>query len=163
MAQGKGKKPNTAAVCQALAQPVAEEMGLYLWDVVFEKEGAGWYLRYYVDKDTEGGININECEDFSRRMSDLLDEADPIDQSYILEVGSPGVERKLTQGWHFQKYMGQPVVVRLIRPVEGVREFVGALSEYNEEDTSVTIDLEEDLQMTFTLDETAYVKLYVEF
>lgn len=163
MAQGKGKKPNTAAVCAELAQPVAQEMGLYLWDVAFEKEGAGWYLRYFIDKDTDGGIGIDECEAFSRRMSDLLDEADPIDQSYCLEVGSPGVERKLTKGWHFKKYMGEPVVVRLIRPVEGVREFVGELADFSGEDGSVTINLDEESQMTFTPEETAWVKLYVEF
>ncbi|MCI8650625.1 MAG: ribosome maturation factor RimP [Anaerotruncus sp.] len=162
MAQGKGKKPNTAAVCTALAQPVAQELGLYLWDVVFEKEGAGWYLRYFVDKDTDGGVTIDECETFSRRMSDILDAADPIDQSYCLEVGSPGVERKLTKDWHFKKYMGEPVVVRLIRPVEGVREFVGELAEYHE-DGSISINLDEETQMTFTLGETAYVKLYIEF
>ena len=86
MAKAQGKRPNTAAVCEALAAPVAQRMGLYLWDVAFEKEGAGWYLRYYIDR--EGGVTIDECEAFSREVSDLLDEADPIDQSYTLEVGS---------------------------------------------------------------------------
>ena len=68
-------KKNTAAIAEELAAPILEEMGLQLWDVVYEKEGSGWYLRYYVDK--EGGIDINSCEAFSRAISDVLDEADP--------------------------------------------------------------------------------------
>mgnify|MGYP000637488583 FL=1 len=84
-------KKNTAAIAEELAAPILEEMGLQLWDVVYEKEGSGWYLRYYVDK--EGGIDINSCEAFSRAISDVLDEADPIDGSYTLEVSSPGIER----------------------------------------------------------------------
>ncbi|MEM1484673.1 ribosome maturation factor RimP [Oscillospiraceae bacterium PP1C4] len=162
MTQSKGKKPNTAGICAALAAPVAEQLGVYLWDVVFEKEGAGWYLRYFIDKD-EGGVDINECEEFSRAISDILDIQDPIDQSYCLEVSSPGIERKLVNDWHFKKYMGEQVVVKLIRPVEGVREFVGELSHYDDEDGSVTINLDEETQMTFTIDETAYVRLYIAF
>ena len=116
-------KKNTAAIAEELAAPILEEMGLQLWDVVYEKEGSGWYLRYYVDK--EGGIDINSCEAFSRAISDVLDEADPIDGSYTLEVSSPGIERALTRDWHFEALMGQQLLVRLIRPVEGVRDFIG--------------------------------------
>ena len=159
MAKAQGKRPNTAAVCEALAAPVAQRMGLYLWDVAFEKEGAGWYLRYYIDR--EGGVTIDECEAFSREVSDLLDEADPIDQSYTLEVGSPGVVRKLTKDWHFQKYIGAQVHVRLIRPVEGERDFVGALSSY--ENGVVAVLLDDELEMTFSPGETAFVRLYEEF
>ena len=89
MTQPKGKRPNTAAVCAELAAPVAEGIGVYLWDVVFEKEGAGWYLRYFIDKDADGGVTIDECEAFSRAMSDLLDEKDPIPQSYTLRSARP--------------------------------------------------------------------------
>ncbi len=77
-------KKNTAAVAEELAQPILDEMGLLLWDVVYEKEGSGWYLRYYVDK--EGGIDINSCEAFSRAVEKALDAADPIEGSYTLEV-----------------------------------------------------------------------------
>lgn len=120
-------KKNTAAIAEELAAPILEEMGLQLWDVVYEKEGSGWYLRYYVDK--EGGIDINSCEAFSRAISDVLDEADPIDGSYTLEVSSPGIERQLTRDWHFETLMGQQLLVRLIRPVEGVRDFIGTLTD----------------------------------
>lgn len=154
------KKQNTAAACEALAAPVAEELGILLWDTVFEKEGAGWYLRYLVDKDD--GITIDECEAFSRRMSDLLDKEDPISQAYTLEVGSPGIERKLTKEWHFARYMGEDVLVRLIRPVEGIRDFVGTLTAYDAAQ-GVTVRLDDDMEMNFTLSETAYVRLYIEF
>lgn len=162
MTQPKGKRPNTAAICAELAALVAERVGVYLWDVVFEKEGAGWYLRYFIDKDEDGGVTIDECEEFSRAMSDLLDEKDPIPQSYTLEVGSPGVERRLTKDWHFQKYLGADVLVRLIRPVEGERDFIGALSAYHEDGT-ICVELDGDVEMTFTLSETAFVRLYEEF
>ncbi|GKH45926.1 MULTISPECIES: ribosome maturation factor RimP [Anaerotruncus] len=162
MTQPKGKRPNTAAVCAELAAPVAEGIGVYLWDVVFEKEGAGWYLRYFIDKDADGGVTIDECEAFSRAMSDLLDEKDPIPQSYTLEVGSPGVERRLTKDWHFRKYLGSDVLVRLIRPVEGERDFIGTLSAYHEDGT-ISVELDGDVEMAFTLAETAFVRLYEEF
>lgn len=162
MAAGKGKKLSTADVCAQLAAPVAESTGVYIWDVVFEKEGAGWYLRYYIDSDPDG-VTIDHCEQFSRKISDILDEKDPISQNYCLEVCSPGIERKLVYGWHFQKYMGTDVLVRLIRPVDGVREFVGTLTGYDEEKNQVSIDLGDDMEMEFQMSETAYVKLYVEF
>ena len=165
LAQANGKKQNTAAVCAQLAAPVAQQMGLEMWDVTFEKEGAGWYLRYLVDR--PGGVDIDQCEDFSRQVSDLLDEADPIPQSYTLEVGSPGIERKLTQPWHFARYLGRPVVVRLIRPVEGEREFMGTLSAYDEDGTVTLLDGdegdEEQLEMVFSPQEIAYVRVYEEF
>ena len=158
---GSGKKPNTVFVCTQLAQELAQELGVYLWDVIFEKEGTSWYLRYYIDKD--GGVTIDDCETFSRRVDTLLDEADPISQSYYLEVSSPGIERKLTKDWHFKKYAGQQVLVKLIRPVEGVREFVGELLGISDDGNTITILLEENLEMQVSLNETAYVKLYVEF
>lgn len=154
------KKQNTAAVCEELAAPVAREMGLTIWDVAFEKEGAGWYLRYYID--TDEGVTIAQCEEFSRSVSDLLDESDPIAQSYCLEVSSPGVERKFTRPWHFQEYLGATVLARLIRPVEGRRDFVGELCGYDEKSGEVTLALDEELQMTFSPAETAFVRLYDE-
>ena len=103
-------------------------MGLRLWDVRFEKEGSGWYLRYFIDK--PGGVCIDDCERFSRAVDPLLDEADPIEQSYCLEVSSPGVERELTRPWHFEENLGRPVTARLISPRGGVREFSGTLLRY---------------------------------
>ncbi|WP_312644805.1 ribosome maturation factor RimP [Hydrogenoanaerobacterium sp.] len=155
MAKGK----NTVTLVSEVVQPVADEMGLILWDVRFEKEGASWYLRLFIDK--EGGVNIEDCENFSRAVDKLLDEADPIDQSYYLEVGSPGIERELVKDWHFKQYIGKAVNVRFIRPVEGQKDFVGQLTAY--ENNEITILLDEDLEMQIPLAETAYVRLYDDF
>lgn len=152
-------KKNTAAIAEELAAPILEEIGLQLWDVVYEKEGSGWYLRYYVDK--EGGIDINSCEAFSRAISDVLDEADPIDGSYTLEVSSPGIERALTRDWHFETLMGQQLLVRLIRPVEGVRDFIGTLTDYR--DGTLTLLLDEKTEMNVERGETAFIRLYNDF
>lgn len=152
-------KKNTAAIAEELAAPILEEMGLQLWDVVYEKEGSGWYLRYYVDK--EGGIDINSCEAFSRAISDVLDEADPIDGSYTLEVSSPGIERALTRDWHFEALMDQQLLVRLIRPVEGVRDFIGTLTDYR--DGTLTLLLDEETEMNVERGETAFIRLYNDF
>ena len=150
MAEGK---KSTVQIAAELAEPVLSQMGLTLWDVTFAKEGSVWVLRYLVDK--EGGININECEEFSRAVEERLDQADPIQQSYTLEVSSPGVERELTRDWHFEALMGQLLSVRLIRPVEGVRDFVGTLTGY--QDGEITLLLDDDLEMAFRKSEAAYV------
>jgi ribosome maturation factor RimP len=153
------KKAATVDIARRLAAPILEELGLQLWDVRFEKEGSGWYLRYFIDK--EGGININDCEAVSRRVDALLDEEDPIQQSYVLEVSSPGIERQLVKDWHFERYIGQKVAVRLIRPVEGVRDFIGTL--VGKVGDNITILLEDDVQMTYETGEAAYTRLYIDF
>lgn len=153
MAQkGKG---NTAERVTGLIQPIAQEMGLTLWDVRFMKEGASWYLRIFIDKD--GGVDINDCADFSRAVNKPLDEADPIDQSYILEVSSPGIERELTREAHFKACFGKKVLLRTIRPVDGVRDFSGTLVSY--QDGGLTLALKEGGELTVTVKETSFVKL----
>lgn len=125
MAERKKSGGNTVAICRKLAEPVAAEIGVTLWDVRFVKEGASWYLRFIIDK--EDGISIDDCVEMSHRMNPILDEVDPISHAYCMEVMSPGIERELTRPEHFDYCTGWPVVVRLIRPVEGVREFAGIL------------------------------------
>ena len=121
-----GKKTgNTAEIVRQIVLPICDEMGLKLWDVTFEKEGAEWFLKVLVEK-AEGDIDILECEAFSRRIDPLIDEADPIDHSYYLEVGSPGLGRKLRTAEHFERYIGQTVNVRLIRPDESGRKEIEA-------------------------------------
>lgn len=151
MAKGK---PNTAAVCEALAQPILEQLGLSLWDLRFEKEGSGWFLRYFIDK--EGGVDINDCERFSRAIDPVLDAADPIEQSYCLEVSSPGIERELTKPHHFAHYIGSEVTVRYIRPVDDVREFVGKLLSYAE---GVLTLLCEEKEILVNQKQTASIRL----
>ena len=102
-------------------------MGLRLWDVVFEKEGPDWYLRILIDRD--GTMDTDTCAEVSHALDPILDEADPIDQSYYLEVGSPGLGRKLTRPEHYEALKGQKVRAKLIRPnADGVRELSGILT-----------------------------------
>ena len=158
----KGGSGNTAAICYRLAQPVAEELGLFLWDVRFVKEGTDWFLRIAIDKDE--GVSIDDCVAMSRRMSDLLDEVDPIPQSYCLEVMSPGIERELTRPEHFAAYEGWPVAVRLFRPLDGVREFAGLLTGYadhtitiEEEDGTVRSFDKKDVSLVHAIDEDDFL------
>lgn len=152
-------KQTTVEKATELAQGLLTEMGLSLWDVTFAKEGSVWVLCYLLDK--EGGITIDDCEQFSRAIDKLLDESDPIEQNYTLEVSSPGVERELCRDWHFESCMGELVSVRLIRPVEGVRDFVGTLTGYA--DGMVTLLLDEESEMQVNRNETAFIRLYYEF
>ena len=113
----KGKGGITVNTVWDIAQPIAESLGLELWDVRFEKEGADWFLRVFIDKD--GGVSIDDCVDMSHALDKPLDDADPIEQSYCLEVCSPGLERNLKRDSHFEKCIGKPIQVKLIRPLEG--------------------------------------------
>ena len=151
-------KKNTAAVAEELAQPILEEMGLLLWDVVYEKEGSGWYLRYYVDR--EGGIDINSCEAFSRAVEKVLDAADPIEGSYTFEVSSAGADRVLRKPEHFAQEQGQEVEVKLYRPRDGRKDFVGMLQSWRDGD--VTLDVGGE-PITFEKKEIALVRLYPRF
>ena len=108
----------------ALALPGVEAAGCTLWDVEYVKEAGVWFLRLYIDK--EGGVSIDDCEAVSRPVSDLLDEADPIEGSYTFEVSSAGADRALKKPEHFEKFRGEEVEVKLYRPREGRKEFVGS-------------------------------------
>ena len=117
--------PKVTDVVAQLAAPVVEGCGCTLWDVEYVKEAGEWYLRLYIDK--EGGVSINDCEAVSRPVSDLLDEADPIPDSYLFEVSSAGLDRALKKPEHFEKCMGWPVGMWLYRPQDGLKAFTGAL------------------------------------
>lgn len=141
-----------------LAQPVVEGFGLKLWDVEYVREGADWFLRLYIDKDTP--VDINDCEKVSRAMDPILDEADPIPDSYNFEVCSAGCERVLKRPGDFQQFLGSQVLVKLYSPRNGQKEFVGALKDY--QDGTITLETGKET-MEFTKQETALVRLYVEF
>lgn len=127
---------STARRVEALVRPIVEGMGVRLWDVVFEKEGPDWYLRILIDRD--GPMDTDTCAAVSHALDPVLDEADPIEQSYFLEVGSPGLGRRLTRPEHYEALRGQKISVRLFRPdVNGVREFSGILE--GREGTAVTV------------------------
>lgn len=147
---------NTVSAVWDIAKPIADELGLILWDVCFEKEGANYYLRVFIDKD--GGVGIEDCVNMSHALDGPLDEEDPIDKAYNLQVSSPGVERKLTRDFHFEYALGEKVILRLIRPCDGKREFKGILTGYGE-NGDVTILLDEETEMTAGKKEIAFVKL----
>lgn len=151
----KGKGGNTVNAVWEIAEPIAKGLGYELWDVRFEKEGANWYLRIFIDK--EDGISINDCVDMSHAIDKPLDEADPIEQSYCLEVCSPGLERDLKRDGHFEKSIGKKIMVKLIRPVEGQREFKGTLESYDNGNFELLV--EDGTKLMINKKETSYVKL----
>ena len=140
----------------ALALPVVEEAGCTLWDVEYVKEAGAWFLRVYIDR--EGGVSIDDCEAVSRPLSDLLDEADPIEGSYTFEVSSAGADRALKKPEHFAKYLGAEVEVKLYRPREGRKELVGTLKDYRDGDVVLESG---GAETVLTRQEIALVKLYV--
>ncbi len=121
---------------EALARPVIEEEGCKLWSVEYIKEAGTWYLRIFIDKD--GGVGIADCEAISRRLDPILDEADPIPESYVFEVGSAGAERELKRTSDFEQFIGSDVEVKLYQPYEGRKTLVGTLEEYNDGNITVS-------------------------
>lgn len=140
----------------ALAQPVVENAGCKLWDVEYVREAGSWYLRVFIDK--EGGVSINDCETVSRALDPILDEADPIPDSYVFEVGSAGAERELKRPSDFEQFMGSEVELRLYQPLNGSKVFVGTLAGYNNGDVTITAAKND---MSFQKAQIALVKLHV--
>ena len=157
MKNNSGK--NVAATVRELITPTADEMGFYIWDVEFVKEGADKYLR--ITLDNEEGININDCEAFHRAIDPILDEADPISESYILEVSSPGIERELKYQEHIDACEGWDVEVKLYAPKNGSKQYRGVLVGYNE-DGDIEIELGGET-VTFKPDEVAKISTYFDF
>ena len=150
------KSGSTVHKIAELAKPLCDELGLELWDVKFEKEGTTWYLRVFIDKD--GGVNIEDCESFSRPFNKLLDEIDPISQSYVFEVSGPGLGRRLRKPEHFERFIGEKVRIRFIRARNGEKEAVGTLIRYSKPDITVRFDGSEKEDI-IPMSECAYVKL----
>ena len=140
------------------AQPIIEENGCSLWDVEYVREGAERYLRIYIDK--EGGIDIDDCEKIHRAIDPILDEKDPIAESYHFEVCSAGIERALKRPGDFARFMDSPVLVKLYRPRNGLKEIPGILRGY--EEGKVTVEAGKEM-ITFEKSEVALVRLRVEF
>ncbi len=153
MAEKKGS--NTVDKVFDLAKPLADELGLILWDVRFEKEGANWYLRVFIDK--EDGIDIEDCEAISRPLNKILDETDPISQSYIFEVCSPGIGRELKRPEHFERFMGEEIRIRLIRAIDNIKEYIGVLKEYTKD--KITIQDENNTTIEVITADCAYIRL----
>ena len=140
------------------AQPIVEENGCSLWDVEYVREGSERYLRIYIDK--EGGVDISDCEKVHRAIDPVLDEKDPIAESYHFEVCSAGLERALKRPGDFEAFMGSPILVKLYRPRNGLKELPGVLRGY--EEGRVTVECGKET-ITFEKSEIALVRLRVEF
>ena len=140
------------------AKPIVEEKGCTLWDVEYVREGSERYLRLYIDK--EGGVDIEDCEKVHRAVDPVLDQEDPIAESYHFEVCSAGLERTLKRPGDFQQFMDSPILVKLYRPRNGLKEIPGILRGY--EDGRVTVEAGKET-ITFEKSEVALVRLRVEF
>lgn len=147
-----------AELVAGFARPVVEEHGCELWDVEYVREGADYFLRVYIDK--EGGVDISDCEAISRAMDPILDEADPIQGSYHFEVCSAGLERVLKRPGDFERFIGSPIMIKLYRPRNGLKELPGMLRGY--EEGRITAECGKET-ITFEKSEVAQVRLRVEF
>ena len=144
---------------EALLLPIVEREGFELVDVEYVKEAGNWYLRGYIDK--PGGITVNDCEAVSRAFSDKLDENDFIEDSYIMEISSPGLDRPLKKEKDFIRSVGQEVEIRTYRAINRQKEFVGILKEFDQ--NTVTISYEDDSTQTFEKSEIALIRLALDF
>lgn len=153
------KKDSYEGRAEALLAPIVAANGCEIYDVEYVKEGSDWYLRAYIDK--PGGITVDDCEAVSRRFSDILDEKDYIEDSYIFEVSSPGLGRPLKKEKDFQRSLGEDVEIRTYRPIDGQKEFEGALKAFDK--NTVTIAYEDDAEQIFQRSEIALIRLALDF
>lgn len=149
-------KKNIVEIVEQMLEPIMEENKYELVDVEYLKENGQWYLRVYADK--ENGITIDDCEIISRALEVKLDAEDPIDEAYILEVSSPGLDRVLKKDKDFQRYMGYSVDVKLYKAINKQKEFTGILEAFNDENITIDVDGQ---QMVFERSKIAMVRLTV--
>ena len=152
------KRENYEAKAESLLGPIVEKFGVSVYDVEYVKEGNDWYLRVYIDKPE--GVNINDCVDVIRAFSDVLDEEDFIEESYILEVSSPGLGRTLKKDRHLQHSIGEEVEIKTFKPIDKVKEFSGVLVSFDSE--NLTIEAE-DGERTFKRSDIAVIRLALDF
>jgi ribosome maturation factor RimP len=140
-------------------KPIVESFGLSLWNIVYEKEGATYFLRVYIDKDE--GVTLDDCEAVSKALDAPLDEHDIIPNSYCLEVSSPGIERALIEEWHLDYGSGKKVRVRLIRAHENTKEFVGVLKGHTNE--NITIEYGDCSALKIPRKNIAFIRIFYDF
>lgn len=163
LAAGKGRsmrrKEEIESYAENLFLPITQKHGFELVDVEYVKEAGSWYLRVYIDK--EGGIAVDDCEVVSREADPILDTDDCIEESYILEVSSPGLGRPLKKDKDFARSIGEEVEVRLFRAVEGCKEYTGLLNAYDK--TTVTLMLEDEKTLVLERSNIALIRLALDF
>lgn len=144
---------------EKLLEPIVTELGFELVDVEYVKEVGTWYLRAYIDK--QGGIAVDDCEAVSRRFSEILDEKDYIEDTYIFEVSSPGLGRPLKKEKDFKRSLGEEVEVRTYKAIDKQKEFTGILKEYDKD--TVTIEYEDEAVQIFNKSDIALIRLALDF
>lgn len=146
------------AKTEELLAPIAEQNGVEIYDIEYVKEGSDYYLRAYIDK--QSGVNIIDCENVSRALSDALDREDFIPDAYILEVSSPGLGRTLKKDKHLSKSIGEEVEIKLFKPIDKCKEFAGTLESFDEENITIK---EGDMSRTFKRSDIALIRLALDF
>ncbi|MFC7685379.1 ribosome maturation factor RimP [Ureibacillus sp. GCM10028918] len=151
------------SVIEELVTPIVEELNLELVEVEFLKEGRNWFLRVYIDT-PEGGIDIEQCALVSERISEILDEKDPIEQNYYLEVSSPGAERPLKKESDFEKSVGKFIYVKTYEPIKDMKEFQGYLKSYTEEGLELEVRIKtRKLTVFIEKEKIAKARLAIDF
>ena len=161
---GKRNVRNVAGTVWELVEPIAEELGYVIWDVEFVREGSTWYLRITIDSDE--GISIDDCEKLHRAIDAPLDEADPIEQAYTLEVSSPGIERSLKYPWHFGVFVGEELNIRLYAPLAeagGVKQLRAVLSAYDEDEDILHLETKDGKTVDLPREKAAAVNAAFDF
>ena len=153
-------KKSTSEVVTEIVTPYAQQLGLEIYDVEYVKEGADYFLRIYIDK-SEGDVNIDDCENLSRAIDPVLDEKDPIKDSYYLEVSSVGLDRPLKTEKDFMRFMNQKIDVRLFKAKDGIREYCGELCNY--ENGTFTVKTESGDLIESSVKEASLIRPHLEF
>ena len=157
------KRETYESKTEQLLSPIAEKYGVEIYDVEYVKEGKDWYLRAYIDKPE--GVNINDCENVSRALSDVLDAEDFIPDAYILEVSSPGLGRALKKDRHLEKSLGAEVEIKTYKPIDGQKEYVGVLKAFDVDTVTIagSTDNEVNEERIFQRKEIAIIRLALDF
>ena len=148
----------TEDIALKLAEPLAQELGVYIYDLEYKKDGADWRLTVYIDKDC--GVNINDCNEFCSRYSDILDEADPITNSYCLSISSPGIERRLRTKQHYDWATGKKIEVKLFSNKYGAKNFTGIVD--STEETGIKLVVNDEI-LNFEYNEISAAKVCFDF
>lgn len=151
---------NIETKVEALLNPIITSLGYKIYDIEYSKEGKDYYLRVFIDKE-EGIINIDDCEKVNNAINDILDEADYIKEQYYLEVSSSGLERKLTKDWHFCKYIGSKVEVKLFKPINTQKVIIGFLKGYDTD--TINLELLDDTNIEIDRKNISIIKTVYDF
>lgn len=153
-------KKSVAETVTEIVTPYAQQLGLEVYDVEYLKEGSDWFLRIYIDKQ-DGAISSDDCEAMSRLIDPVIDENDPISNSYYLEVSSVGLDRPLKSEKDFNRFMGKKIDVRLYKAIDGIKEFFGTLCSYDNGD--FTVQLQDGQKMTVNIKSASLIRPHIDF